>query len=227
MVTGKQTICITELKKNLDPVLVESLLFLHAISGCDTTSRPYGIGKSTVLTKYNTLQHSATTFMSPLSSKQDIEKAGEEALLVKYGCTSSPNLNAARVVKFQLKVATSAGYVSPEKLPPTCDVAVFHSLRTYHQVQEWRGNSTNPVDWGWVKSGIGLVPIRMEKAAAPESLIKIIRCNCGGNCKKKTCTCRKNGINCTPACGNCKGITCSNTNITSETLEDDDVTENN
>jgi hypothetical protein len=227
MVTGKQTICITELKKNLDPVLVESLLFLHAISGCDTTSRPYGIGKSTVLTKYNTLQHSATTFMSPLSSKQDIEKAGEEALLVIYGCTSSPNLNAARVVKFQLKVATSAGYVSPEKLPPTCDAAVFHSLRTYHQVQEWRGNSTNPVDWGWVKSGSGLVPIRMEKAAAPESLIKIIRCNCGGNCKKKTCTCRKNGINCTPACGNCKGITCSNTNITSETLEDDDVTENN
>lgn len=75
MVTSKQTVCITTLKKNLDPALSEALLFLHAVSGCDTTSRSYGIGKVTVLTKYAALKKSTSVFLSPSSSKEDIEKA--------------------------------------------------------------------------------------------------------------------------------------------------------
>ena len=31
-----------------------------------------------------------------------------------------------------------------------------------------------------------------------------------GNCDKNTCSCRKNGLICTLACGCCKGLTCSN-----------------
>ncbi|KAK3753792.1 hypothetical protein QZH41_006474 [Actinostola sp. cb2023] len=104
-----QKVCITTLKKKLDPSLSEALLFLHAISGCDTTSRPHGIGKVTVLKKYAALKNSTYIFMSPSSSKEAIEKAGEKALLVIYGCPTSPNLNSARVKKFQVMVATSAG----------------------------------------------------------------------------------------------------------------------
>ncbi|KAK3735834.1 hypothetical protein QZH41_007479 [Actinostola sp. cb2023] len=129
-----QKVCITTLKKKLDPSLSEALLFLHAISGCDTTSRPHGIGKVTVLKKYAALKNSTYIFMSPSSSKEAIEKAGEKALLVIYGCPTSPNLNSARVKKFQVMVATSAEYVPPEKLPPTTEAASHHSHRTYHQI---------------------------------------------------------------------------------------------
>ncbi len=80
--------------------LSESVLFLHAMSGCDTTSRPYGIGKVTVLAKYATLKKFASIFMSSDSSREKIEKAGEDALLLIYGCTSSLNLSSARVTKF-------------------------------------------------------------------------------------------------------------------------------
>ncbi len=83
---------------------------------CDTTSRPYGIGKVTVLMKYAALQKSTYILMSPSSSEEDIKKAGEEALLVIYGCTISLSLNSARVTKFLQNVATSTQYVSPEKL---------------------------------------------------------------------------------------------------------------
>jgi hypothetical protein len=210
MVTSKQTVCITTLKKNLDAALAEALLFLHALSGCDTTSRPYGIGKVTVLSKYAALKESISVFMSPSSLKEDIEKAGEEALLVIYGCTASLSLNSARVAKFMQKVATATQYVSPEKLPPTCDAAAFHSHRTYHQVQAWRGNDISPNDWGWKASSAGLVPIRMTQPAAPERLLKIMRCNCNGKCDNNRCTCRKNRLHCTTACGQCKGITCMN-----------------
>lgn len=210
MLTTRQVVCITGLKKNIDPALSEALLFLHAVSGCDTTSRPYGIGKVTVLTKYAALKNSISVFMSPCSSKGEITKAGLEALLEIYGCQTSPSLTSARVMKFQQKVATSAGYVPPEKLPPTDDAASFHAFRTYHQVQAWRGNDISPEAWGWIESPPGLMPVRMTQPAAPEQLLKIIRCNCGGQCEKRSCTCRKNGLLCTPACGQCKGITCSN-----------------
>lgn len=221
MVTAKHTVCINTLKKKLDPALSESLLFLHAFSGCDTTSRPYGIGKVTVLTKYTALNKSAAVFMSPSSSKQDIEQAGEDAMLEIYGCTTSLSLNAARVTKFLLKVATSTQYVSPEKLPPTNEAAAFHSHRTYHQVQRWLGNDIASDVWGWKTTPAGLVPIRMTQPAAPEQLLKVIRCNCGGQCDKKTCTCRKNGLQCTPACGQCRGITCTNVQQV-ENQDDDD-----
>ena len=222
MVTSKQMVCITTLKNSLDPALSEALLFLHALSGCDTTSRPYGIGKATVLMKYAALKRSTSIFMSPSSSKKDIAKAGEEALLVIYGCITSPSLNSARVATFQMKVATSARYVPPEKLPPTTDAASLHSYRTYHQVQGWRGNDISPESWGWLVSSAGLVPITMTKPAAPERLLKILRCNCTGQCEKKTCTCRKNGLRCTPACGQCKGITCMNGRVERHDYDDSD-----
>ena len=134
MVTSNRKICIKTLQAGLDPRLVASLPFLHALSGCDTTSRPYGIGKGTVLSKYVELHQFATVFMSPSSSHEEIKQAGEQALLIVYGSSTS-DLNAARVEKFQAKVATSSGIVPPEKLPPTSDAATQHSLRVYHQVR--------------------------------------------------------------------------------------------
>ena len=209
MLTESRAICISLLKRCLDPVLCASLFFIHGISGCDTTSRPFGIGKGTVLSKYKALAEYAPVFMSESSSKEDIESAGQKALLVMYG-SKSKDLNTARAEIFQVKVATSSGIVSPEKLPPTADAAALHSLRVYHQVQAWRGVDLRPEYWGWKRTDSGFVPIRLTKAAAPEHLLKIIRCNCGGKCDSKRCTCHKNGLMCTAACGQCKGITCSN-----------------
>ena len=45
MITAKQNVCITTVSKRLDPLLTKNLLFLHTVSGCDTVSRPFGIGK--------------------------------------------------------------------------------------------------------------------------------------------------------------------------------------
>ena len=209
MFSSNRKICIKTLQAGLDPRLVESLAFLHSISGCDTTSRPYGIGKGTVLSKYADLHEFSHVFASPSSSQEQIKQGGEKALLIVYG-SSADDLNAARVEKFQVKVATSSGIVPPEKLPPTSDAASQHSLRVYHQVQAWRGNDLPPQNMGWNKTSTGFKPIAMTKSAAPEALLRIIRCNCSGKCDTKRCTCRKNGLRCTSACGQCKGLTCEN-----------------
>ena len=79
MGTSRQIISIKTLRNNLDHYLVRSLLFMHAINGCDTTSRPYGIGKVTVLSMYAALSGASDMF---LSAKADIVMLGEKALLV-------------------------------------------------------------------------------------------------------------------------------------------------
>ena len=147
--------------------------------------------------------------MSSTSSKDEIISTGEKARLLVYASTSQ-DLSGARVKKFQVKVATSAGIVPPEKLPPTTDAASFHSLRVYHQVQAWRGVNLPPENWGWELKRSGFYPIKLTKPAAPDQLLKIVRCSCGGKCNTKKCTCFKNRLLCTPACAQCKGMTCEN-----------------
>ena len=148
--------------------------------------------------------------MCSSSTKAEIENAGERSFLVIYGCAELASTDYARVEKFHQKVSTNTQYVSPEKLPPTSNASKFHSYRTYHQVQSWRGNVLSAEDWGWSSTSSGLYPIKLSKSPAPDQLLNIMRCNCTGTCNSRACTCFKNGLKCTPACGQCKGITCLN-----------------
>ena len=48
-----------------NPLVIKNILFLHAWSGCDTTSATYGQGKG-VITKKNSVIYSFTTHRSSL-----------------------------------------------------------------------------------------------------------------------------------------------------------------
>ncbi len=209
--TSTKLIDISVLKDSVSPDLSHSLLFIHALSGCDTTSRPYGIGKTSAMGKYADLQEASKLFMLANSKHEDIEKAGNQALAILYGSVHGWDLNFERASKFTEKVVSSSCYMPPERLPPTSDAAKFHSYRVYLQVQMWLGNNLEPTKWGWdlhkTKQGCVLKPHRMDQDAAPASLLKIIRCNCTGKCDKNTCSCKQNGLQCTLACSNCKGTT--------------------
>ena len=63
------------------------LPFLHSLSGCDSTSRLFGIGKGIALKRLNKeyLKAHGQLFMNTTSSKLDIIIAGEEALTCVYG----------------------------------------------------------------------------------------------------------------------------------------------
>ena len=209
MRTSTRMIDIGCMKTGLKDVISQNVLFLHALTGSDTTSKPFRIGKASGLAKAEALEMAASVFLEEGQPQGNIDAAGSVALAVLYGC---PDLNSGRVSKFTEKVLSTSNYVPPERLPPTDEAARFHSRRVYHQVQAWKGNELDPEEWGWKKDEATgqLRPKRMEQAAAPASLLKIIRCNCTGRCDRNTCSCRKNMLKCTLACGKCKGITCAN-----------------
>ena len=105
-------------------------------------------------------------------------------------------------------------------LPPTSAAAKNHSARVYYQVQEWMDHRTlDPQQWGWTLEEGQLDPTTTDLPAALESLLKIVRCNCKTDCNSRRCTCRKIGLECSVACGECRGTSCSN----SSAVEDEDI----
>lgn len=213
-------------KEKLGSCICSKLLFVHAITGCDTTSRLYGIGKTTSLSKIqrsDELSKIADVFMLDNANMDDIIKAGENALVLLYKGDSGDDLDSLRYKRFQEKVMKSYKSVDANDLPPTTASAKFHSLRVYYQVQEWRGETghLDPEEWGWEIINHQLMPVKTDMPPAPKDLLRMFRCNCKTGCSSRRCTCKKHGFECTPACGECKGLSCSNSSKPMNDSDDD------
>ena len=112
-------------KKNLGEETCHVLLFIHATFGCDTTSRFFGIGKSSVIKKATNdksfLNH-AQTFCS-IQNTATFQTARENALVCLYGGRHCDSLNSLWITKFNEKVAKNITCVDVQILPPTVDAA--------------------------------------------------------------------------------------------------------
>ena len=222
---------IVALQRSLGKNVCQNLLFVHALLGCDTTSRLFGVGKSVALKKVKSstyFQQQAAMFSSPMAKKDDIIKAGQNALVSIYKGKPGQSLDSVRLQAFHQKVSSSSTYVQPRNLhvPPTSAAAQYHSLRVYHQVQQWCGNELPPEDWGWMNKENTFIPIATNLKPAPAYLLEAISCNCKSGCNTRRCGCRKYGLDCSLACGECKGIHCSNVTHTN-TYNDSDIESEN
>ena len=166
-------------------------------------------------------------FTCSSSCKDEVIVAGEKLLLLLSGGKTEKTLDELRLVKFSQKVVTNKGAVQPEVLGQTSDAASFHSLRVYHQVQVWMGRmDIDPLDWGWMKKADFILPITMSKQAAPDELLKVIRCSCLTDCKGR-CTCSKYNLKCTSMCKNCRGVSCFNCQHVDELVDDEVIEDRN
>ena len=217
---------IGKTKDILGDELCEVLPVIHGITGCDTTSKLFGIGKGSALKKFadsSVLKEVAYVFLKE-SSKEDVLRAGEFLITSLYGGAQSEGLDILRYNKFANKVLVSKQVVQVHTLPPTAEAASHHILRTYQQVQSWVGDGTlNPSDFGWDISNGKMMPIKMKNQPAPQRLLSIIRCNCKTNCDNKRCTCKKHGLDCNLSCGECRGQNCSNSGC--EPMENEEAVE--
>ncbi|XP_063399578.1 uncharacterized protein LOC134684250 [Mytilus trossulus] len=133
---------ITETRRKIDPLVCNILPFIHAFSGCDTTSRIFGQGKGTVFKKISTnikLQDHAAVFCQE-SNVESMHKAGEQIFVALYGGLQDvETLDMLRYRIFASKVCVGNIYVQVHTLPPTSDAAKLHCMRVYHQTQVWIG----------------------------------------------------------------------------------------
>lgn len=121
---------------------------------------------------------------------------------------SEDNIDHFRYTQF-IKLTKINKPVQLSTLPPASVAAHQYTNLVYYQIQTWLGNDLEPQEWGWMlESGI-LEPIRTLLPPARTELQNIIFCNCKNGCGSRS-GCRKSGLLCSLACGQCNGQTCLN-----------------
>jgi len=210
---------ISRLQSQLPPQVKHHILVLHAVSGCDTVSAIFNIGKSTAYTAFtqDINLDFLNIFQSENAIQEDISQAGEKLLLTLFKSKKCTSLDKLRYIRYVAKVTTksiTSSLFGLESLPPTSNSAKYHSFRVYHTVQQWLGCMHNAFQWGWQRINGRIKPIPMDIPVAPENILKIISCGC--KVCGKGCKCRRSDLFCTHMCSTCNGQTCSNKELVTE-----------
>ena len=210
---GIKVFRIFDIMESVGLEIVKNILFIHAWSGCDTTSATYGQGKVALLKHIRNkpeVRLMSQQFYSIDASPVDIATIGEKLFILLYAGEVG-KLNELRYRRYMSAVASSNVVVRPEKLPPTESAARYHALRVHLQVLQWAHPSMTiePEDWGWKKENQKYCPIMTDIEPAPSDLLNVVRCKCKKRCNN-ACSCKKNGLRCVSACKHCNGM-CDNT----------------
>lgn len=190
---------------------INDILPAHVLSGCDTVSSLWNIGKGTVLKVLK-------------SEKKPLNKLGftnesDDSVLLQciafmascYGHPKETNMTYLRYLTWVTKMGNHKLTSVPELrvLPPTTETFKQHVLRAHLQAAIWRGAlepdppALSPLRYGWMKSSqvnqlepVGLPP---NVDAAPESVLQMIKCGCD-SCSTARCSCRVAHTSCSEFC---------------------------
>ena len=215
-----QMFSMKEANTSIPVVIQKYILFIHAWSGCDTTSATFGHGKlhlMKMLKESPEVQTCAKKISEHESSAKEVGEAGHQLFCILYGGTKQDTLTSLQYARYMTMMAKSKR-VEPHRLPPTEHAAYYHSLRVHLQVVNWINLTNDNLEirkWGWTMENGSLCPIMTDLDAAPPKVLHFIRCKCkstGRNpCGSNQCSCRKFGFKCSMACEECRGQSFNNT----------------
>ena len=126
-------------------VVPHPILLIHVISGCDTVSAVYGMGKKRALDVLESGYWDVLNiFLRTNPSHNEVARAEEMFLIKSYGrkhtCKTLDKLRYVDLLCMQKMSKVSSKFLL-QHLPPTSDAARFHSYRAYYVVQEWLGKA--------------------------------------------------------------------------------------
>src|SRR6218665_2310349 len=102
--------------------MCSQLLCIHAITGCDTTYRIFGVGKRSAFHKLlkgdTILRNSANAFTVPQQPTEVIDDLGCLVMAVLFGGKSTDSLTKMRYINVNRKVVSASSFLTPDRLPP-------------------------------------------------------------------------------------------------------------
>ena len=186
---------INETVKRLGPRKCSQLLGIHALSGCDTVSYPYGKGKKSGL---KLLAIDIPCLYQVLGKPGAIHAQFQETsytfFLPLYGQKGCTTMNDARA-HFYL------GHKKPppplKKLPTDTNLRL-HVLRAHLQMILWKPadqhdnheEARNSANFGWSIECSTITPAVSTAPVAPQSLLDVVSCSCTAECTACCGTCR-------------------------------------
>ena len=84
---------------------------------------------------------SREVFRSVNSSKDHVIAAGDKAMTIVQKGKLNDHLDTTMYPRFQELVTTRKKAIHPNMLPSTSAATKYHSLRVFHQVQQWQRNT--------------------------------------------------------------------------------------
>ena len=194
---------IHEVAESLGEDICRVLSILHCLTGCDSMSGLYGIGKTKALkwavTNEDAIQLAeiGVSINIPESAVEACTKCVCQLYDAKY---DGKDINELRLRLFCKKQARN------EELPPTEDSFRHHIERVNYQCMIWKHSLVpqpdipTPIGNGWeINEGV-MVPVLMTLEPAPKALMEIITCHCKISKCKGRCSCSAEGLICTAAC---------------------------
>ena len=211
--------------------IADQLLAAHALSGCDTVSQLYGIGKGTVLRVIKS--HHTLNCLGKVT--QDMDKVIAEAnefISACYGSHVTGDMSSIRYAIWTSKMANKKLTSAPQlkTLPPTTEAFAEHVHRAHFQAAIWREAlqpdppDMNPIHYGWsldeashVLDAITLPP---DVSPAPLDVLHLIKCGCASEhpCSTARCGCYAAHLSCSMfcACHHGDDRCCNKSNTTDE-----------
>eukprot|EP00745_Piridium_sociabile_P027749 TRINITY_DN44663_c0_g1_i3.p1 TRINITY_DN44663_c0_g1~~TRINITY_DN44663_c0_g1_i3.p1 ORF type:complete len:1606 (-),score=395.32 TRINITY_DN44663_c0_g1_i3:590-5317(-) len=205
---------ITKLGKALGDSICNSLIGLHAFTGCDSVSAFAGRGKLGALKLLKKDISFQETFYQ-LGQSWDVSEELFERVQ-QFTCqmyTAGSSTTEVNELRYQLFCA-KRGEVESSQLPPCRECLFMHVLRANYQAAIWSCSLQSqpavpdPTESGWINDGGGQLAIHwMRTLPAPEVVLELLACKCTRSCVLPNCSCLANGLHCTDLC---KLQTCSN-----------------
>ena len=233
--SGARSITDITATKATHSVICPMLLGAHALTGCDTVSRPYGIGKHKALLS---LQRGLRLNLLG-EQTADIEEVIEESSLFLASCYGRDHTKPVSNARYETWVARTGNkkakkVPSLKELPPTKDALNEHVKRAHLQVAVWKSSmeehppSLDPRRYGWSedKDNKCLVAVTLPEdvARVPTEIQKLIKCGCASEepCSTARCGCVSARVKCSVFCSCKKDDICFNPANMSEDPESED-----
>ncbi|CAG9761624.1 unnamed protein product [Ceutorhynchus assimilis] len=225
----KKEIDIAKVAKTISIEHKTALIGFHAFTGTDITGRFSRISKEFCsivfleLDKSSPILRSLALLGTKNTYSTEMMESLEEFVCLLYRNKVIKNLADLRWYLFSTKNQEG------ENLPPTVDALNQHILRANYIAAVWRCASESKQNLpevrfsGWHQNNEYLEPVPMLSPPAPKAIIKLIKCGCKKGCGTNTCSCKKNKIVCTEACGcSVAEFPCSNGDLLTPVIIEED-----
>ena len=182
---------LTAIRAHLGNNVATSLIGMHSMTGCDSTSTISGRGKRAAFELLKTPRFQNT--MSLLGNSFDVsEQLHEEC--EAFVCALYASFLYINELRYRL-FCTRPGRTS--QLPPCRDALRYHTMRAGYQAAIWRRaleakpDILHPSGHGWTLDTAGVLSIHwMDQLPAPQALLELVSCGCTNGCATRRCTCK-------------------------------------